>query len=98
MQFTHLTGATTSHANQKAVIQVQHYMCNKSKYAAYVQALQNHHDNKRQYSDAEQSLASNALHAQLHGNELTKGAKQARSLRTALEGSTLQSSLDMDAS
>jgi len=53
---------------------------------------------KRQCSDAEQSLASNALHAQLHGNELTKGAKQARSLRPTLAGSTLHSGLDMDAS
>ena len=47
---------------------------------------------KRQCSDA-----NNALHVQLHGNGLTKGAKQARSLRTTLAGSTLQSSLDMDA-
>jgi hypothetical protein len=53
---------------------------------------------KRQCSDAEQSFANNTLHAQLHGNERTKGAKQARSLRKTLAGSSLQSSLDMDAS
>jgi len=50
IKFTRLTGATTSHADQQAVLQVQHYMCygcNKSKYAAYVQALQHQHDNQK---------------------------------------------------
>jgi len=67
-----------------------------------VQALQHQHDqakrcwlSQRQCSDAEKTFADNVLHAHLHGNKFTKGAKQARSLRTTLAGSTLQSFLDM---